>query len=123
MPADPPPPPRRHFQLKPKENFERANAADVADHASLEHDVVSMHLRATGQDPSKRPVAPTPVIPRKRRGWHYALLMIAGNAPLAYFAQYGDRIDNPFIFFASVGGIISYTVGVTWIVWFVMGSH
>lgn len=125
--ADAPEPPPRTFTFKPKE-FERVNAPrpeadEPREAAPLANDVFAMQRDvrereiAAGMDvlkPADRPHS-------KRRRRDYWVMLIAGNAGfLAVGALVGA---NPVTIIYTFSGIVLYTVGLTWVMWFVVDRY
>jgi hypothetical protein len=125
--ADEPATPPRNFAFKPKE-FERVNAprpeaGDAAAPPPAANDVYAIRAEirareiASGQD-ELIPVA-RPQTTRRRRD--YWLLLAGGNlALLAVVAFVGP---NPMTFIFGAAGVIIYSVGLTWVMWAVMGRY
>lgn len=57
---------------------------------------------------------------RKRDYW---LLMLCGNAFMAYVAAYALRSHNAVLFVYIMAGIGMFSAAVTWIMWFVMDDY
>ncbi len=99
--------------------------------SSPDHDVWA--LRQTAADGTRPPLplddphalqfpdlAPQPARPnRKRRD--YWLLLLGGNTVLGTITALGW--GNPFIMGCGVGGMGAYTLGLTWVMWAVMGRY
>lgn len=141
MDDSPPPPPapapsdpgttRSPYKLKPKTDFAVSNPPLPRGECSPDHDVWA--LRQTAADGTRPPLAlgdpqalqfpdlaPQPPRPnRKRRD--YWLLILSGNAVLGTITALGW--GNPFIMACGVGGMGAYTLGLTWVMWGVMGRY
>ncbi len=159
--ADTDDPPRKHYQLKPRE-FERMNAAPAAADASGPAaalppgqpdsgpiDVRDLaRLAATGHpalSPRREPpaglndiqgvlqenlaranaaglndvVLPPP--PSSRRKRDYWFLLCAGNGSIAGLVFLLGL--NPMTVIFGAAGLVVFTVGLTWIMWFVMDHY
>ncbi len=151
---DEPDPPRKHYQLKPRE-FERVN--DHPGHAAPDSDPavrparidVHDHLRAANASaPAPRPpqakaaendvhgilrdnldranaaglndLAPK-LRRRSRRKRDYWLLLLTVSAFLAFivFGPYA----NPMTKLYGLAGFVIFTLGLTWVMWFVMDDY
>jgi hypothetical protein len=123
MPADPPPPRPRKFNLKPKDDFARANAPDVAQHQSTDHDINTWHAQASRSGDAARPTPPLPLTHPDRRRRDYWLLMFLGNGGLAGLAAYGHLHGNAFLLGVGGAGIALYSLGITWLMWGVMDRY
>lgn len=127
--SDSPEPAPRKFAFKPKE-FERVNApraegeADAAaapTPAANDVFAIRQELRAreiaAGMDTLK-PADRPPSTKRRRDFW---LLLLGGNlAIVGTAAVVGLNVMTVVYAFA---GVILYTIGLTWTVWFVMGRY
>ena len=143
-------PPRKFFQLKPKE-FDRVNAPVSAAPADSSPTDVSGHIQAanagTVVPPKARPRPPAPVNDiqailrdnlsradaaglneltpkpkrRSRRTRDFWLLLVPLNAFCA-FAAFGPWA-NAVSFVYGLAGIILISVGLTWVMWFVMDDY
>lgn len=127
--SDSPEPAPRKFAFKPKE-FERVNAprpegeADAAaapTPAANDVFAIRQELRAreiaAGMDTLKP--ADRPSSTKRRRD--YWLLLLGGNlAIVGTAAVVGLNVMTVVYAFA---GVILYTIGLTWTVWFVMGRY
>lgn len=115
-------PPRKVYGLKPKA-FERVNTAEPGSPPPAANDVFALQreLRereiATGFDalrPTERPRS-------RRRPRDYWLLLLAGNgALLGLVALLGANAMT--VGFAGAG-LVLYTLGLTWVMWCVMGDY
>lgn len=146
---DEPEPPPRNFQLKPRD-FDAINAPGSQRPGSGAPTDVRGHLRAanTGQGRTlgKAAGAKAPndvqnlmrqhaakmrradldeLTPRERRASRrkrdYWIVLIPTNAFFAFFAFGPFR--NPMTFAFGVGGMIITTVGLTWVMWFIMDDY
>ena len=115
--ADPPP---RQFAFKPKE-FDRVNAAPGTQEPSAAHDVyaIRQELREREQAAGLDRVEPKPRRSRRRR--EYWTLLLLTNALFALFAWQGR--GNPFVLVSAGAGIALASVGLTWVMWFVMDDY
>ena len=151
---DEPDPPRKHYQLKPRE-FQRVNdhpghtapdsdpavrpeRIDVRDHLDTAN-ATTPPVRATRavnaetevhallRDNLDRANAAglndlTPQLRRRsRRKRDYWLLLFTVNAFFA-FAAFGPYA-NPMTQFYGFAGFIMFTLGLTWVMWFVMDDY
>jgi hypothetical protein len=142
-------PPRQYFRLKPRD-FEAVNApSSEAPQDSTPTDVQG-HLRAANLRPPTRPpvpASPAPVndvqallredaarlrdtgvnelapLPRRRslRRRDYWLLVISLNAFFGFVAFGPYR--NPMTLTYGIAGMIITTLGLTWVMWFVMDDY
>ncbi len=146
---DEPEPPRQHFRLKPRE-FEIMNAPGSQAPSDATPTDVQGHFRAATAGPKTRP--PRPVTPapandvqvllrdeaarlqaagvneltpkprrRSRRTRDYWLLVLSLNAFFA-FAAFGP-FRNPMTLTYGIAGMIITTLGLTWVMWFVMDDY
>lgn len=120
--AETPEPPRPPLTFKPKE-FERVNVAPPGDPAPPANDIFALQreLRereiAAGMDvlkPADRPRAT-----RRRRD--YFLLLATGNAAIVGISALVGF--NLITLVYAFSGVVLYTVGLTWLMWFVMGDY
>ena len=146
--SDEPDPPRKFFKLKPTE-FETVNAPRSAPPADAGPTDVQGLIRAANAAPTKKPATPlaTPqndvhallrenheratalglneVAPRpkrmSRRKRDYFLLLIPVDAFLAYTA-FGPQANVMSLVY-GLGGIIFFSLGLTWVMWFVMDDY
>jgi len=142
-------PPRKHFRLKPRD-FDVVNAP--GSHAPVDSGPTDVqgHLQAANTRPPARPPGPTPVAPindvqallrddaarvqatginelaplprrRSRRTRDYWLLVLSLNAffGLVAFGPY----RNPMTLTYGIAGMIIVTLGLTWVMWFVMDDY
>lgn len=117
--SDDPEPPRRRYQLKPRE-FERVNDRPGEPAAGREAPLtVQDHLRAasSGAPPamSSRPRR------RSRRNRDYWLALLGVDALLAFVA-FGPFANGATLLFGAAG-LILYSVGLTWVMWFVVDDY
>ena len=144
---DEPDPPRKFYQLKPKE-FEAVNPPSNLPPVDSTPTTVRGHLRAANEGPILRPHQAPPaetevhallrdnharanaaglndVAPRvrrpSRRKRDYWLLLIPINAFFAFMAFGPYR--NPMTLAYGIGGMIVFTLGLTWVMWFVMDDY
>ncbi|MBI2516091.1 MAG: hypothetical protein HYV95_04180 [Opitutae bacterium] len=120
MPADEEPKPRQ-FTLKAKE-FDRVNAPRGAQEPSADHDVyaIRQQIRAREQAAGFDELKPLP--PRRsRRRRDYWMLMLLGNGFFGAAALIGH--SNPVVFVAGLGGAIIFSIGLTWVMWFIMENY
>lgn len=120
-------PPRKVYALKPKE-FERVNAprpeaGEPSAPPPLANDIFTMQrdLRereiASGMDvlkPADRPRT-------KRRRRDYWLLMLVGNIAIVGTAALVGWNIMTVVY--ALAGVILYAIGLTWVMWFVMGDY
>jgi len=118
-PSDAGPPPKK-YDLRAKE-FERVNAAPGTQEASAAHDVhaIRRELREREQAAGLDAVDVKNVRSRRRRDY-WALLLLA-DALLALIAWEGR--GNAFVLVSAAAGLIVATIGLTWIMWFVMDDY
>ncbi len=119
-------PPRKTYAFKPKE-FERLNEprpeGETAPPPPAANDVFAIREQirrreiAAGMDelkPVERPAA-------NRRRRDYWLLLVAGLALLGGIVAVLGL--NPMTVVFGFAGSILYTIGLTWVMWFVMGRY
>lgn len=117
---DPPDPPRRNYELKPRE-FDHLNAPNRAPEKSTEHDIYAMlqQNRAAEQKAGINEVEIKEVKSRRRRD--YWVLMTVG---LGFFGTVGwIGRDSPYVYVFAYSGAVLVAVGLTWIMWFIMGDY
>ena len=116
-PADPPP---KKYDLKPRE-FERVNALAGNAGKGTEHDVYAMlqHNRAVEQQSGLNEVEVKHIKSRRKRD--YWLLFLLCNPLFAIVAWLGR--GNPFVFASGLAGIVLFSLGLTWVMWFVMEDY
>ena len=128
MPDEPSSAPRK-FALKPKD-FERLNAPrpetaeeaarDTApalnDMTALRHEVRAREA-AAGLDEIKPPDRPR----SNRRRQDFWLLLIGGN--LAIVGAVAFVGANPVSLLFGLGGVVMFSLGLTWTMWFVMDRY
>jgi hypothetical protein len=110
----------KKYGLKPRE-FERVNAPRGTLGHSAAHDVyaIRQELRAREQASGLDEIAPRP--PRvSRRKRDYWLLMAVGNALLVTLMLLSGNVVT--LVFAGAG-IVIYSLGVTWVMWQIMGDY
>ncbi|WP_414664747.1 hypothetical protein [Horticoccus sp. 23ND18S-11] len=144
---DEPDPPRKFYQLKPKE-FEAVNPPSNLPPADSTPTTVRGHLRAANDGPlPPRPLpAPTenevhallrenharadaaglnevqPVAPRRsRRKRDYWVLLLPINAFFGFMAFGPYRSAMTFTY--GLSGMVIFTLGLTWVMWFVMDDY
>ncbi len=117
-PAGDPPP--RQFALKPKE-FERVNAAPGTQEKSATHDVhaIRRELREREQAHGMDQMEIKRVRSRRRRD--YWLLLLTADSALVLTAWQGR--GNVFVLVSAATGVVVATIGLTWIMWFVMDDY
>ncbi|MBA4137586.1 MAG: hypothetical protein C0518_09745 [Opitutus sp.] len=126
--ADEPEPTPRTFTFKPKE-FERVNAPrpevgdDTPAAAPLAKDVFAMQrdLRAREIAAGMDQLKPVDRPESKRRRRDYWLLLLTGYAILASAALIFP--GNPVVLLYVFAGIVLFSIGLTWVMWFVMGRY
>jgi hypothetical protein len=120
MPEPETPPPRK-FELK-RPTFERLNAPPGTQPASAAHDVYAIRHELREREKASGLDALAPAPPRvSRRKRDYWLLMAAGNAGLLSLLLLG-RGNVVVLVFALAGSII-FSLGVTWVMWQIMGDY
>lgn len=144
---DEPDPPRKFYQLKPKE-FEAVNPPSSLPPADSTPTTVRGHLRAANAGPLPPRAAPAstpnevhallqdnharanaaglndvaPFRPRRsRRKRDYWILLLPINAFFGFMAFGPFR--NPMTFTYGLAGMIVFTLGLTWVMWFVMDDY
>ena len=117
---DPPDPPRKHYGLKPRE-FDHVNAQGRAPAKSTEHDVYKIleQNQAAEQKAGINEVEIKEVKSRRRRD--YWLLMSLGLGFFGTAAWLGR--NNPYVLVPAFSGMVLVTLGLTWIMWFIMGDY
>ncbi len=115
--SDPPP---KKYGLKAKE-FTRVNAEPGTQEPSSDHDVYAILQanRAREQQHNLGEVVVKVVKSRRRR--EYWTLLLLTNALLAVIAWQGRY--NLVVLCSAGAGIIITTVGLTWVMWFVMDDY
>ena len=118
---DKPDPPPRTFTLKSKE-FERVNAPPGTQEASAAHDVYAIRreIREREQALGLNELAPKPA-PKSRRRRDYWLLLLTADSALVLTAWQGR--GNVFVLVSAATGVVVATIGLTWIMWFVMDDY
>lgn len=147
---DPSDPPRKHYQLKPKE-FEIVNAPVSSANADSSPTHVRGHLQAAhareDSDAARPPTAPRTndvhallrdnlaranaaglntlaAKPERhsRRKRHYWALMVVGTALFAGIAAItGPRMPIPFIY--SIAGLVIFNLSLWWVMWHIMDDY
>jgi hypothetical protein len=116
-------PPRKTYQLRTEEKFERQNARPGEDDPAAANDVRAWRAdqmaieHEAGVDKLK-PLE-VPVINRRRRDFWTLFLtnnLVFGTA--AYFGQ-----DNPMMFASGLAGIFLGSIGCYWILYHIMGKY
>jgi predicted phage tail protein len=112
--------PRKNYGMKPRE-FERVNVPVRTSGQSAEHDVHALlrQNRATEQRLGINEIEIRPVTSRRKRD--FWVLFLIGNASCAVAAFLGR--DNPVVFTAATAVMALFSLGLTWIMWFVMGNY
>lgn len=125
--ADPAEPAPRKFALKPKE-FERVNAPrpesgeePAAPPAANDVYALREELRAREIAAGMDELKPNGQPDTQRRRRDYRFLLVAGNAAIVGTAAFVGL--NPMTAVFAFSGVIIYTVGLTWVMWFVMGKY
>ncbi len=113
-------PPRKHYDLKPRK-FEQVNAPGIAPEKSTAHDVHAMlqQNRAVEQKAGINEIEIRPVTSRRKRD--YWLVFIPSVGFLGLLAWLGR--GNLYVLVSASAGIIIVSVGLTWIMWFVMDDY
>ena len=116
-PADPAP---KTYVTKPRE-FERVNAPPGTLKKSADHDVYAIlqHNRAVEQRDGLKEVVLKKTTSRRKRD--YGLLLLSGNLLLAVLAWLGR--GNAMVLVCTASGMIVFSLGLTWILWFVMDDY
>jgi hypothetical protein len=120
MPAEEEPKPRQ-FVFKAKE-FERINAPAGSQEPSADHDVYAIRrqLRERERAAGRDDLSPRPAR-RSRRKRDYWLLMLAGNAGFGSIALIGR--GSPVVFVSGMAGVLILSIGLTWVMWFIMEDY
>jgi hypothetical protein len=115
--ADPPP---KKYGLKPKE-FERVNAEPGTQAPSADHDVYAILQanRAREQEHGLGEVEVKAVKSRRRRD--YWLLLFFGNIVIVGTAAVVGLNIMTMVY--AFSGLILFSCGLTWIMWFVMDDY
>lgn len=120
--SEPIPPPRPKLGFKPKE-FERLNTAPPGEPPPPANDVFAIRRelrereKTGGGDLLRPPERPA----RSRRRRDYWFLLAAGNLGFVVLAGLGSL--NAVALVYTFSGIVLYTVGLTWVMWFVMDDY
>ncbi len=113
-------PPLKKYGLKPKE-FERVNAKPGTQEPSADHDVYAI-LQANRAREQQHHLGEVEVkVVKSRRRRDYWTLLLLTNALLAFVAWQGR--GNYIVLVSACAGIILVSVGLTWIMWFVMDDY
>lgn len=120
MPAEEEPKPRS-FAFKAKE-FERVNAPTGAQEPSADHDVYALRrqIREREQAAGLDNLVTRPKR-RSRRRRDYWLLLLASNVVFGTLALLGR--GNPAVFISGLAGAIILSIGLTWVMWFIMDDY
>lgn len=114
-------PPRKMYAPKPRE-FERVNAPPGSTAGkSTAHDIHAMleQNRALEKKAGLKEVEIRPVHSRRKR--EYWQLLVAGNVVFALIAWFGR--NNAFVAVSAGSGVVIFSLGLTWIMWFVMNDY
>jgi hypothetical protein len=117
---EPDEPPRKDYVMKERE-FERVNAVPGTQARSSEHDIHSIleQNRAVEQRKGLNEVVIKQTVSRRKRD--FWLLFVPSNLLLAILTWQGR--DNPFFLTAGLSAMVLVSLGLTWIMWFVMGDY
>lgn len=117
---DLPEPPRKVYGLKPRE-FDHVNAPGRAPSKATEHDVYKIleQNQAAEQKAGINEVEIKEVKSRRRRD--YWLLMSTGLAFFGIIGWFGRH--DPYVYVFAYSGAVLVAVGLTWIMWFIMGDY
>lgn len=120
--ADTPEPPRPPLTFKPTE-FERVNAAPTDEPPPPANDIFALQreLRAREIASGMDELKPVETPRRSRRRRDYWFLLAAGN--LGFVALAAISSLNAIALVYTFSGIILYSVGLTWVMWFVMSDY
>lgn len=125
--SDSPDPPRKIYGLKPKE-FERVNAPQPAagetsapvpaanDVFALQRELREREI-AAGLDELKPPAQPK----HSRRRRDFLLLLLGGNGAFALMTVIGG--GSPISLIYGFSGCILFSIGLIWVMWFVMDDY
>ena len=113
-------PPRKNYELKPRE-FDHLNAPGRAPEKSTQHDIHAMlkQNHAAEQKAGINEVEIKEVKSRRKRDYWLLLTLSAG-----FFATIGwlGR-HNPYVLVPAFSGVVLVSVGLTWIMWFIMDDY
>ena len=117
---EPEDPPRKYYTTKPRE-FDRVNAVPGTQAKSDEHDIHALlrHNRAVEKSAKINEVEIKRVTSRRKRD--YWLLLVPGNLLVAVLTWPGR--GNPFVLVCGLSGMVALSLGLTWIMWFVMSDY
>ena len=118
---EPEDPRRKIYVTKPRE-FDRVNAPPGSKAGkSTEHDVYAIlqQNRSIEQKAGLNEVEIRPV--RSRRKREYWLLLLLGNALFGLVGWEGR--ENVFVLVCTGAGIVVFSLGLTWVMWFVMNDY
>jgi hypothetical protein len=115
---EPTDPPRKNYGLKPRE-FDRLNAPGKAPEKSIGHDVYAMLQQNRAAEQRAEIIEIKEVKSRRKRD--YWLLLVPGTGSLALVAWLGR--GNPYVLVFACSGIALLSLGLTWIMWFVMDDY
>lgn len=119
---DEPEPPRQTFVFKPKE-FERLNQPTPNEPVPPANDIFAIQrdLRqreiASGRDELSPPTRPA----RSRRRRDFWLLLVLGNGALVTIGVVARL--NPVVLVYAFAGVVLFTIGLIWTMWFVMDDY
>jgi hypothetical protein len=114
-------PPRKMYAPKPRD-FERMNAPPGSTAGkSTGHDVYAIlqQNRALEKKAGLKEVEIKPVSSRRKR--EYWQLLLLGNGVFALIAWAGR--NNAFVLVSAESGAVIFSLGLTWIMWFVMNNY
>ena len=115
--SDPPP---KKYGFKAKE-FTRVNAEPGTQEASADHDVYAI-LQANRAREQQHHLGEVEIkVVKSRRRRDYWTLLLLTNTLLAIIAWQGR--ENFFVLVSAGAGIILASIGLTWIMWFVMSDY
>jgi predicted phage tail protein len=118
---EPEDPPRKIYTTKPRE-FERVNAPPGSKVGkSTEHDVYAIlqQNRSVERKAGLNEVEIRPV--RSRRKRDYWLLLVPGNALFGLVGWIAR--DNVVVLVSAGAGMVVFSLGLTWVMWFVMNDY
>ena len=116
---EPDEPAPKKYGIKPRE-FERLNAKGPAGR-SAEHDIYAMLQQnlAIEKKAGLNEVEIKEVKSRRKRD--YWLLLVPSIGTLALAAWLGRA--NPYVLVPACSGIVLVSIGLTWVMWFVMDDY
>lgn len=116
-------PPRKHYQLRTEEKFERVNESPSAAQGDQPLDVFQMRAdqRAIEKQAGVDELKPleVPAINRRRRD--FWTLILANNLFFGAAAYFGQ--DNPMMFACGVAGMFLGSIGCYWILYHIMSKY